>query len=137
MWSASAGSDRDWQEEIDRCAIRRDAFGGPEVLKAGEVADPAPLPTEVVNSWTLQHLHQVLRMRASDSVSCDAAELWEANRTGIPASPLHTSPNWALSGIGLQNSRPSSERAKFTIEWRIERRSGCPSPSSDRAAMFL
>ena len=37
----------------------------------------------------------------------------------------------------VANSRPSSERAKFTIEWRIERRSGCPSPSSDRAAMFL
>jgi hypothetical protein len=25
----------------------------------------------------------------------------------------------------------------LAIEWRIERRSGCPSPSSDRAAMFL
>jgi len=37
----------------------------------------------------------------------------------------------------VANSRLSSERAKFTIEWRIERRSGCPSLSSDRAAMFL
>jgi hypothetical protein len=29
-------------------AIRQDGFGGPEVLKAVEVADPVPLPTVVL-----------------------------------------------------------------------------------------